>query len=726
MCPSLAAAAAGRSNPIVCKVSFFPDGLFKCKKLRWRRDDSPKIFQSKRLSMRTCSFRISAVAEHHVMLPPAVATMGMAMALLPDYRTVLNQCLTVHPFFHVIDEKIKQHRTQDRALGDPACHWQPSRRFPTNGYPLLSMALGEGPPLKIVGSSKTKELPLCKSGISFLAGNISCLIGWRGMEKFVHLIFLVSFSEASATEKVELVHGIEGKSISINCTYNPKENQWRQKSWCKHTSERECQHIVSARRFWMPFLKKRNGSTAIADNIQDGILTVTINPLQKKDAGVYQCKSEFLGSVDTLQTVELNVLAGLWETETPEEPRVAHSVSSCLYLKCVHIQLPASCGVVFVSFESTPSSAEVKLYFLVAGFLGFKLLVAVVILMIARSKKSRATGVERRREMGTCHFTLSKAYTPPISEPFFLARPSNARSPEEVQVEKGMSLKITTFCEHKYFQGDKIWCREKHLKECDLKGPLSHSRSGWRYLTAQPNQKILLQHSTNGCVSLLMTNLQVEDSGIYWFGLLEGLEIVSSNKIKVVVHEGHIVPSRTVSPPTSSIPYFKSSKQENIEEVMKVKINCCSYKRYPSKLTKYMLVPRVCLIYTVDCFRVYHVVLVLGSIMVGITIIAALACIAAMIIKRKTRATADLNFGDNPNCKVITLQINESKAANKPVDTEMKPVYAILKKPQSSMEDVTYVNMRFPLRSNIKHCNKPPDAFSPSVSVKYANISFEP
>ncbi|XP_044300889.1 uncharacterized protein LOC123030769 isoform X2 [Varanus komodoensis] len=325
--------------------------------------------------------------------------------------------------------------------------------------------------------------------------------------------------------------------------------------------------------------------------------------------------------------------------------------------------------------------------------------------------------------MLTGHFTLSKAYTPPISEPFFLARPSNARSPEEVQVEKGMSLKITTFCEHKYFQGDKIWCREKHLKECDLKGPLSHSRSGWRYLTAQPNQKILLQHSTNGCVSLLMTNLQVEDSGIYWFGLLEGLEIVSSNKIKVVVHEGHIVPSRTVSPPTSSIPYFKSSKQENIEEVMKVEGESLSIEGFcsqqyiqakkvwcKSELLKecnlednlsfsgpqwrllttesnqrvilknsengciYFFMPALQVedsgiywfgildglhithlrkikvivqngqqnnsIVTATCEneqRVYHVVLVLGSIMVGITIIAALACIAAMIIKRKTR-----------------------------------------------------------------------------------------
>ncbi|KAF7254214.1 Usherin, partial [Varanus komodoensis] len=34
---------------------------------------------------------------------------------------------TVHPFFHVIYEKIKQNRSQDRALGDRACHWLPSQ-----------------------------------------------------------------------------------------------------------------------------------------------------------------------------------------------------------------------------------------------------------------------------------------------------------------------------------------------------------------------------------------------------------------------------------------------------------------------------------------------------------------------------------------------------------------------------------------------------------------------
>ncbi|XP_061486376.1 triggering receptor expressed on myeloid cells 2-like isoform X1 [Rhineura floridana] len=194
------------------------------------------------------------------------------------------------------------------------------------------------------------------------------------MENFVHLIFLVSLAEAYTTEDVAVVYGIEGESISINCTYRPKENQWREKSWCKHISEMECQHVVSARRFWMPFLKRRNGTTAIADNIQKGILTVTINPLQKKDAGLYQCKTDFLGTVNTLQKVNVKVLAGIWETEAPEEPRAVHSISS------------------------TPSDAQINLHFLVATFLGFKLLVAVVLLIVAKTSCSKRQQMEASAE----------------------------------------------------------------------------------------------------------------------------------------------------------------------------------------------------------------------------------------------------------------------------------------------------------------------------------------
>ncbi|KAM6454618.1 triggering receptor expressed on myeloid cells 2-like isoform 1-T2 [Liasis olivaceus] len=200
------------------------------------------------------------------------------------------------------------------------------------------------------------------------------------MKKLMYLIFPIFLSEVSTAEKVTVVYGVEGEPISINCSYSPQKNKWREKSWCKHISEADCQHVVSARRFWLPFLKRKNGTTAIADNIQEGVLTVTINPLQKQDAGWYQCMTNFLGIVNTLQKVKVNVLRNIEDPNIQETPRILHSISG------------------------SPSNAGVNLTFLVAGFLGFKLLVAIIILTVARSKKNRTTGNESRGENG--HFQL--------------------------------------------------------------------------------------------------------------------------------------------------------------------------------------------------------------------------------------------------------------------------------------------------------------------------------
>ncbi|XP_032074930.1 triggering receptor expressed on myeloid cells 2-like isoform X2 [Thamnophis elegans] len=199
------------------------------------------------------------------------------------------------------------------------------------------------------------------------------------MKKLWYLIFLVHLSVSTA-EVITEVFGVEGEPISINCSYSPQENQWREKSWCKHISEATCQHVVSARRFWLPFVKRRNGTTAIADNIQEGVVMVTINPLQKQDAGWYQCLTRFLGTVKTLQKVKVNVLTSTEDVQ--EKPRILHSISGSL------------------------SNAGVNLIFLVAGFLGFKLLIAIIILIIARSKK-RTTGNESRGENQHFHLPIT-------------------------------------------------------------------------------------------------------------------------------------------------------------------------------------------------------------------------------------------------------------------------------------------------------------------------------
>ncbi|NWW44641.1 TREM2 protein, partial [Pedionomus torquatus] len=171
----------------------------------------------------------------------------------------------------------------------------------------------------------------------------------------------------SAAENVTVVYGIEGGTISVNCSYNPWQQRWREKSWCKQIDETNCQRVVSARRFWMPFLKNRNGTTSISDNVHDGVLTVTMKRLKKQDAGLYQCKSDYLGETKSLRKVQVEVLTAVLETQVPEEPRAVQSISSI------------------------PPEADFTVFYIISGFLVIKFVVAVLIFIIGVSRKSRET-----------------------------------------------------------------------------------------------------------------------------------------------------------------------------------------------------------------------------------------------------------------------------------------------------------------------------------------------
>ncbi|OXB55220.1 hypothetical protein ASZ78_001635 [Callipepla squamata] len=186
------------------------------------------------------------------------------------------------------------------------------------------------------------------------------------MEKLMHLT-LVFVSASCAAENITLVYGMEGGTISVNCTYNPRQQRWREKSWCKQIDESKCQHVVSARRFWLPFLKNRNGTTSISDNIQDGVLTVTMRRLKKQDAGLYQCKTHYLGETNTLRKVQVDVLTAVLETQIPEEPSAVQSVSSI------------------------PPEADFTVLYIIAGLLATKFVVAVLIFIMSNSRINRKT-----------------------------------------------------------------------------------------------------------------------------------------------------------------------------------------------------------------------------------------------------------------------------------------------------------------------------------------------
>ncbi|NXG31734.1 TREM2 protein, partial [Dromaius novaehollandiae] len=177
-----------------------------------------------------------------------------------------------------------------------------------------------------------------------------------------------------AAENITVVYGMEGGTISINCTYNPWQQRWREKSWCKQVDEIKCQHVVSARRFWLQFLKNRNGTTSISDNIHEGVLTVTMRRLKKQDAGLYHCKTEYLGETKTLRKVQVEVLTATVQTEMPEEPRAVQSISSI-----------------------TPE-ADFTVLYIVTGLLVTKFLVAVLIFTVANSRKNRDTDTEEKNQ----------------------------------------------------------------------------------------------------------------------------------------------------------------------------------------------------------------------------------------------------------------------------------------------------------------------------------------
>ncbi|NXL74654.1 TREM2 protein, partial [Leptocoma aspasia] len=177
----------------------------------------------------------------------------------------------------------------------------------------------------------------------------------------------LSLVASCAAENVTVVAAMEGDTISVNCSYDPRQ-WWREKSWCRQLEQSGCQHVVSAPPAWLPFPRSRRGTTSIRDNARAGLLTVTIRRLRKEDAGLYQCKTHFLGDTKSLRKVQVEVLAADLVTNVPEEPRAVQSISR------------------------SPPDVDFTVFYILAGLLVAKFMVAVLVCGVAHSRKNRERG----------------------------------------------------------------------------------------------------------------------------------------------------------------------------------------------------------------------------------------------------------------------------------------------------------------------------------------------
>ncbi|KAG8511993.1 Triggering receptor expressed on myeloid cells 2, partial [Galemys pyrenaicus] len=217
----------------------------------------------------------------------------------------------------------------------------------------------------------------------------------------------------SGAHNTTVFQGTAGQSLRVSCPYDSLKHWGQRKAWCRQLGEEgPCQRVVSTHRSWLlSFLKKRNGSTDIADDALGGVLTVTLRNLQAHDAGLYQCQSLRGGKADTLGKVLVEVLADplehqdFWspdKSESSEEAPVERSVSRGDSRPWATLRPP-------ISFPISPRSLSEKWFplplpptsiLLLACIFLSKLLAASTLWAVAWHRKKRGTPPARELDCG--------------------------------------------------------------------------------------------------------------------------------------------------------------------------------------------------------------------------------------------------------------------------------------------------------------------------------------
>ncbi|XP_026536190.1 uncharacterized protein LOC113420466 [Notechis scutatus] len=279
------------------------------------------------------------------------------------------------------------------------------------------------------------------------------------------------------------------------------------------------------------------------------------------------------------------------------------------------------------------------------------------------------------------HFLPNKTAPPPTMRMPFTSTISGMTMQEVIKVQ-GESLSVKAFCSQQHAQAERVWCKEELPEECSLEKLISFSGSRWKGLTTQPDQRIIVNDLGDGCIYVFMSALQSEDTGIYWFGVLDGPNIIPLRNIRVIVQKDQQKEDIGTA----------SSEDEQRYQPFKLQFEKINQEMVHAVGSIYLFTLR----HYCDYCRVNQVVWVLVFIAVGVTILSAFTLVVVVLTKRKRRVADDQIFDDNPNCRIINLQIHESNTAQS-LHEGMNTIYSAVKLPRISRD----VNRTFPLRSNV-------------------------
>lgn len=208
----------------------------------------------------------------------------------------------------------------------------------------------------------------------------------------LHQFLLLLITALSQALNTTVLQGMAGQSLRVSCTYDALKHWGRRKAWCRQLGEEgPCQRVVSTHGVWLlAFLKKRNGSTVIADDTLAGTVTITLKNLQAGDAGLYQCQSLRGREAEVLKKVLVEVLEDPLDDQDAGDLWVPEESSSFEGAQVEHS----------TSRNQETSFPPTSILLLLACVLLSKFLAASILWAVARGRQKPGTPVVRGLDCG--------------------------------------------------------------------------------------------------------------------------------------------------------------------------------------------------------------------------------------------------------------------------------------------------------------------------------------
>ncbi|XP_044287927.1 polymeric immunoglobulin receptor-like [Varanus komodoensis] len=157
------------------------------------------------------------------------------------------------------------------------------------------------------------------------SGLYLCGAGNYGAEGESKKLDLHVYEESLVPNKQPIVMGVQGGSVSVECHYDPKENNTI-KYWCKW-KERGCTQLINNLGY-VP--DDYEGRIVLHDSPESGMYTIILNQLRKEDEGYYWCIAD--GQHERKSTTELKIVEGKPSLEANNE--IQALVGSPLNITC--------------------------------------------------------------------------------------------------------------------------------------------------------------------------------------------------------------------------------------------------------------------------------------------------------------------------------------------------------------------------------------------------------